>query len=271
MPRAPQSREASTAIASAAAIPVVNAAAPPSDALASVSASAPASVPASIPQSERAYLQLVALLNTPEYGRDVRLPGEEAMAQQFSVSRPVLRQALARLRSEGRIYTKKGSGNFVAEIRAVIPSITYGTLASIPDVRSFLEFRCSLEGESAALAAEIRDRTLIAAIHMTRKRLEMAFASGGDGIEHDIAFHMSIAQATGNRFFAHTLASLADPMRFSVRLVRELSDRPLDLRRREVVKEHGAVADAIAAGRPDAARAAMVEHLQGGIARLFGR
>jgi len=45
----------------------------------------------------------------------------------------------------------------------------------------------------------------------------------------------------------------------------------LDLRRREVVKEHGAVADAIAAGRPDAARAAMVEHLQGGIARLFGR
>jgi len=226
---------------------------------------------ASPSQSERAYQELLALLNTPEYGRDVRLPGEETMAQQFAVSRPVLRQALARLRSEGRIYTKKGSGNFVAEIRAAIPSMSYGTLASIPDVRSFLEFRCSLEGESAALAAEIRDRTLIASIQMTRKRLEMAFASGGDGIEHDIAFHLSIAQATGNRFFAHTLASLADPMRFSVRLVRELSDRPLDLRRREVIKEHGAVADAIAGGRPNAARAAMVEHLQGGIARLFGR
>jgi GntR family transcriptional repressor for pyruvate dehydrogenase complex len=222
-------------------------------------------------QSERAYQALVALMDTPEYGRDVRLPGEEAMSQQFGVSRPVLRQALARLRSEGRIYTKKGAGNFVSEIRAQIPSISYGTLASIPDVRSFLEFRCSLEGESAALAAEIRDRTLIASIQMTRKRLELAFAAGGDGIEHDIAFHLSIAQATGNRFFAHTLASLADPMRFSVRLVRDLSDRPLDLRRREVIKEHGAVADAIAKGRPDAARTAMVAHLQGGIARLFGR
>jgi GntR family transcriptional repressor for pyruvate dehydrogenase complex len=210
-------------------------------------------------------------MDTPEYGRDVRLPGEETMAQQFGVSRPVLRQALARLRSEGRIYTKKGSGNFVSEIRAEIPSISYGTLASIPDVRSFLEFRRSLEGECAALAAHMRDRTLIASIQMTRKRLEMAFAAGSDGIEHDIAFHLSIAQATGNRFFTHTLASLADPMRFSVRLVRELSDRPLELRRRDVIKEHAAVADAIAKGRPDAARAAMVEHLQGGIARLFGR
>ena len=230
-----------------------------------------APLPTPMSQGERAYEELVALLNTPEYGRDTRLPGEDAMAQRFGVSRPVLRQALARLRSENRIYTKKGSGNFVAEIRAEIPSITYGTLASIPDVRSFLEFRCSLEGESAALAAERHDRALIAKIQLARKRLEQAFTTSADGIEQDIAFHLSIAQATGNRFFTHTLASLADPMRFSVRLVRDLSDRPLDLRRREVIREHGAVADAIAAGKPELARSAMMEHLRGGIARLFGR
>jgi GntR family transcriptional repressor for pyruvate dehydrogenase complex len=221
--------------------------------------------------SDQVYDQLLALLSTPEYGRDARLPSEEAMSQRFGVSRPVLRQALSRLRSEGLIYARKGSGNFVGDPGPPVEAILFGTLSSIPDVRSFLEFRCSLEGESAARAAQRRDRADLARIHECQLQLEEVIAAGGSGIEEDIAFHATIAQASGNRFFALTIAALAEQTRFSIRLVRELSNRDAPSRFEEVKREHAAIVEAIASGNPEAARQAMTAHLQGGIARLFGQ
>lgn len=237
------------------------------------SPAAPAT-PAPRSLSDQAYDQLLALLSTPEFGRDTRLPSEDAMAQRFQVSRPVLRQALARLRSEGRIYARKGSGNFVGDPGPPVEAILFGALSSIPDVRSFLEFRCLLEGESAARAAQRRDTADLAQIRRCRLQLEAAIAAGGSGIEEDIAFHAAIAQASGNRFFALTIAALADQTRFSIRLVRELSPpgaATTPARLEAVQREHAAIDAAIASGNPDAARQAMTAHLQGGIARLFGR
>ena len=53
-------------------------------------------------------------------------------------------------------------------------------------------------------------------------------------------------------------------------LVRKLSDRPSEQRFAEVCSEHAAIESAIASRGAEAARAAMVAHLHGGIARLFG-
>lgn len=122
----------------------------------------------------------------------------EAMAQRFKVSRPVLRQALSRLRSEGRVYARKGSGNFVGDPGPPIEAILFGSLSTIPDVRSFLDFRCSLEGESAARAAQRCDTDDIARIQQCRLQLEQVIAAGESGIAEDIAFHATIAQASGN-------------------------------------------------------------------------
>lgn len=229
------------------------------------------------PRAERllgdvVYEELAALLRSKELPPGSRLPSENALAQRFRVSRPVLRQALARLRAEGRIATRKGAGNYVADTAAAAaPQVTFGPLTSIPDVRSFLEFRCSLEGEMAARAATQHDRESLAEIGRRRRRLESAMAGGGDGIEEDIAFHAAIAQASGNRFFSMTMEALAEQTRFSIGLIRQLSDRPLDQRMQDVYGEHRAIEQAIASGDPAAAREAMTAHLVGGIARLFGK
>ncbi|MDB5851364.1 MAG: hypothetical protein JWP29_5116 [Rhodoferax sp.] len=220
--------------------------------------------------SDQAYDQVLALLSLPEFPRDTRLPSENAMAETFGVSRPVLRQALSRLRSEGRIYARKGSGNYVGDPGLPVEAILFGALSSIPDVRSFLEFRCLLEGESAARAAQRRDKTDIALIQQRRLQFEEAVDAGGSGIEEDIAFHAAIAQASGNRFFALTITALAEQTRFSIRLVRELSNKHAPSRFAEVKKEHAAIGKAIASGNAEAARLAMTAHLQGGIGRLFG-
>ena len=221
-------------------------------------------------RSDYAYAQLIALLDESDKTPHTRLPGEETLSLQFGVSRPVLRQALMRLHTEGRIYSKKGAGHFVSEIGARGPVIALGTLASLADVRSFLDFRSSLEGESARLAATVRSRAALARIQQCRRKMEAAFAAGEPGVQQDIAFHIAIAQATGNRFFAHTITALSAPMQFSIRLIRDLSDEPLAERRIAVIREHAAVADAIADRAPEAARDAMVTHLREGIIRLFG-
>lgn len=84
--------------------------------------------------------ELVGLLGTPGYEARARLPGETVLSQRLGVSRPVLRQALARLRDEGRIHTRKGSGNFVAEVMPQGERLSFGTLSNIPDIRAFWNF-----------------------------------------------------------------------------------------------------------------------------------
>jgi len=218
------------------------------------------------PRSERAYRQLLEVLRgSPQ---DSRLPGELEMAQRLGVSRPVLRQALERLRAEGRIYSRKGSGSFVGAPPQAVP---FGPLTSIADVRSFLEFRCNLESEMAALAAMHHDRAELAAIRTARKALERAVAEGHPGIEHDIAFHAAIAQASGNRFYVMTMSALAEQTRYSIGLIRELSGPRPPARTLQVHAEHAAIEKAIAARDGEAAAAAMKAHLRAGILRLFGQ
>ena len=44
-----------------------------------------------------------------------RLPTEHALATTFGVSRNVVREAIAKLRSEGRVWSHQGRGAFVAD------------------------------------------------------------------------------------------------------------------------------------------------------------
>ena len=52
-----------------------------------------------------------------DYAEDERLPGENALADQFDVSRPVIRAALKRLREEGLVTSRQGSGSYVSNVR----------------------------------------------------------------------------------------------------------------------------------------------------------
>jgi len=220
--------------------------------------------------SDDVYDRLCELLGTGAHAPGTRLPSEDALAQRFAVSRPVLRQALSRMRADGHIVSRKGSGSFVRVPASPAPVISFGPLNNIPDVRSFLEYRCSVEGEMAACAASRRAADEFADILRWESAIQGAAAAGRPAIEEDIGFHGAIARASGNRFFVLTLAALAEQIRFGIRLIRELSDRPVADRFSEVAREHAAISAAIGSGDTDEARIAMTSHLRGGIRRLFG-
>lgn len=215
--------------------------------------------------SDDVYERLRDLLGSGGFPRDSRLPAEVELARRFTVSRPVLRQALARLRAEGHVISRKGSGSYVLEAPRPA-SLSFGPLHSIPDMRAFLEFRCSLESEVAAHAARRADPGGVAEIRQALARLEEDVAV----LEADVAFHHTIARATGNRFFLTTLEAFREQMLAGIRLTRELAGRTDGERRPDITREHARIVQAIAAADEQAARHAMAEHLHGGIRRLFG-
>ncbi len=183
-------------------------------------------------RGDQVYEGLLTMLDQDAPERGTRLPGELELARRFDVSRPVLRQALARLRAEGRIYSRKGSGHYVGErSQPVSASPSFGPLTSLPDINALLEFRLAIECECAARAAIQRASVHRQEIRSRRRQFERAIAAGAPAIDEDIAFHLAIAQATDNRFFAMTLAAISDHVRFGVRLVRSLSARPSGWRR----------------------------------------
>ncbi|MFC4166306.1 FadR/GntR family transcriptional regulator [Teichococcus aestuarii] len=221
--------------------------------------------------SDTVYARLTELLGTEAFPEGARLPGENELARRFAVSRPVLRQALARLRAEGRLESRKGSGTYVRQVALpALPPIGFGPLGNIPDVRAFLEFRCGVESAMAAEAARRDDAAALRHLARARDALAAETHAGRPSIEADIAFHQAVAEASGNRFFVAVMAALAEQTRFSIRLTRELSDTPDAERFATIRREHGRIAEAILAGDAEAAGAAMAEHLRGGILRLFG-
>ena len=92
-----------------------------------------------------------------------RLPGENDLARQFEVSRPVIRAALKRLRAEGLVISRQGSGSYVAapgEPRI----LTFQPVETIADLQRCYEFRLTIEPAAAALAAVRRSEAQLVAI-----------------------------------------------------------------------------------------------------------
>ena len=217
--------------------------------------------------SNQVHRQLLAAIRVGEYAGQNRLPSETEMAAHFKVSRPVLRQALERLRTAGIVAARRGSGNYVVDFGEA--SFSYDPLRSIPDIQKCLEFRCAVEGQAAATAARRRSPAQLDGIEETMRAFQTAISGGQAAVETDFAFHLAIARATNNPYFARTLTALRAHITFGINLIHTLSTRPSAARLREVLREHDRIVDAIRRSNPDAAQRRMTEHLQAGIDRLF--
>jgi GntR family transcriptional regulator, transcriptional repressor for pyruvate dehydrogenase complex len=199
-----------------------------------------------------------------------KLPTESEIMQAYGVSRTVVREALSRLQAAGLVATRHGIGTFVLEPR---PSQGFGIdpsdVATAVDVMAVLELRISLETESAGLAAQRRSDLQLAEMRAALDAFEANVGGPGDAVSPDFRFHLAIANATGNRYFADIMSHLGSTLiprtRInSSRVARE--DLPQYLRR--VNREHEEIYQAIARCDPESARAAMRIHLTNSRERL---
>ena len=187
-----------------------------------------------------------------------RLPSEQAMALHFGVSRSVVREAIALLKDDGILSTRKGSGAFVLQADGAREDEQ--TQQSVQSLLNLIEVRRGLEAETAALAALRRTPGQLADIEHALRGIEAAVAAGVSGVEEDVRFHLSIAEATGNPYWVKFVEMFAHPMRSAVKVTRANEARRTDFSF-QVRLEHEKIVSAIAAGDPELARAAATEHM----------
>ena len=214
------------------------------------------------------YEAVLERIASGDYPQGGRLPSEVELAASFGASRPVVRVALARLRADGLIASRQGSGSYV--LRRPDSSVSrFVSLGSITDIQRCYEFREEVESAAAAFAAQRRDEADLARIDAAFAEMDRCNAEGRLGVEPDGAFHRAIAQASRNPFFVETLAHLARQVAFGMNLSRNLSLlKPAD-RLARVQAEHRAIVAAIRAGDTEAAREAMRVHVASARARMF--
>jgi DNA-binding FadR family transcriptional regulator len=199
--------------------------------------------------------QLAAMIARGDLPPGSRLPGERDLATRLNVSRPSLREALIALELEGLVEVRGGSGVYV---RAPAPKPP-GAAADAPGPFDVLEARAVVEPECAALAAR-RDAAARSAVAEAFARFAASRAAGLSDDEADRAFHLAIAEASGNAALARLVALLWRDQ--GAPLASRLTDLSVSpARRRDNLAEHAAIAEAIAAGDSTAARAAMRRHL----------
>jgi GntR family transcriptional repressor for pyruvate dehydrogenase complex len=205
-----------------------------------------------------------------------RLPTEQELMAALGVSRTVVREAVAALRADGLITTRQGSGAYVAADVSRVPfRIDPERLSSIEDVLEVMELRLAIEVEAAALAAQRIGPQSLTSIERVLAAIEAAVARGEAAINEDFAFHLAVAEASGNPRFAELLEFLGRHVipRQSIRV----AVSPQDEQRRYLARiqnEHRRIHDALRKGDPAEARRAMREHLTRSLKRyrrLVGR
>lgn len=218
--------------------------------------------------SDRVYADIVERILRGDYGEGQRLPSETQLAEMNRVSRPVVREALSRLRDDGVVRSQRGAGSFVKR-RPDRAMLDFAPLESLADMQRCFEFRAALEGESARLAAQNATPGAVRDIERALYRLEECVQLGELGVDADFGFHLAIARATNNRFFTDTLLSLKAQINFGQNLARSLGLRRPGHHLPEVQVEHALVFEAIRDGDPDQACQRMRQHISNSRRRVF--
>jgi GntR family transcriptional repressor for pyruvate dehydrogenase complex len=193
-----------------------------------------------------------------------RLPSERDMSEKFGVSRPSLRDAVADLSDRGLLVSRPGAGIFVAEVLGSAFSAPLIQLFASHEeaVFDYLDFRRDMEGLAAARAAQRGSDTDLMVIGAILERMEAAHLKRDptEEAELDVDFHMAIIEASHNVVMLHMMRSMYDLLREGVFYNRQTMFRTRATRDL-LLDQHRTIFQALASRQPEAAQAAIVDHL----------
>jgi GntR family transcriptional repressor for pyruvate dehydrogenase complex len=227
-------------------------------------------VNASTSLADRVAVVLTEEIRSGRWPVGSKLPTEVQLVEQLGVSRTVVREAISRLRNAGLVEPRQGSGVFILN-RATAPLDLAVDEDQTPEnkvkVLQIVEVRRAVEAEAAGLAAERATPADIRAMRDALVALDLAVAEGGDGVEEDLAFHRTIADASDNPVLAATVRYLGEVLRTGIRVTRANEARRADFIQ-QVRDEHARIVHAIESGDRDAASGAARAHMREAARRL---
>jgi DNA-binding FadR family transcriptional regulator len=202
------------------------------------------------------------------------LPPEAKLMHRFGVSRTVLREVMKTLSAKGLVLLKtrvgarvlnSSSWNFFdAEL------LSWRVEIGLDDDfrRSLLEIRLAVEPAASALAARRSTAVQVAQLRDCVRRMAESPGNREKFAEADLEFHQLIGVASGN-VMMRSLAAVIEAALFASFSQNSPVEDPRDLK--STAASHGAVVDAIVAGKPERARSAMTAVINLGQARIAAK
>ena len=200
--------------------------------------------------------QFEQLIESGEWPLGSKIPPEPELVAALGVGRNSVREAVRALEHAGLLEPRRGDGTYVRATNGLRAAILRRARRSA--ALDVLAVRTSLERDAAAAAALRRtDADLVAIQDAAAAR--RASCHGGDRtafVTADLAFHLAVIAATGNPVLIDLYTGLTEALQ---RTVAEIDELDHD---RAAFPGHDELAAAIAAGDPEAARAAADTYLE---------
>lgn len=195
---------------------------------------------------------------TGTYDADNTFPIEAELCTQFNASRSVLREAVKMLTAKGLLSARPRQGTSIEPEQhwnLLDPDVLRWLLErkfSLGLLAEFTEVRLAIEPMAARLAAQHATAASVAKMHRAIERMKAAERGDDDPLASDIAFHVGVLHASGNRFYMQFEELIDTALRISIRLTNQFKGVSIGN-----VGHHRKVLDAIEAGEDDKAYAAM--------------
>ena len=134
------------------------------------------------------------------FAEEAKLPSEQTLAERFSVSRNVIREALKLLKERGLIEYRNGTGSYITKPEAANLSDVISRMVVLDniDYKAIYDVRIILETAACRKAARCVTEEQLAEMDDLLERLKDRSISILERRETDFEFHVAIARATGN-------------------------------------------------------------------------
>lgn len=206
-------------------------------------------------------------ITSGEYAIGDRIPIEAQLCETYNVSRTVVREAIAHLRSEGLLESRQGVGVFVSGQGALTLKISPEKAGELAEILEILELRLGVEIEAAGLAARRRDDSDLGKIMAALAACADLDVFAQNPRPLDFAFHMAIAEASANSYMPKFMAFIGPVIIPQSQLIHASVPKITRDYLAKMLEEHHRIADAIAARDVAGARDAMRIHLDGSLER----
>lgn len=186
-----------------------------------------------------------------------KLPNENDLSEEMSISRTTLREAIRILATAGVLEIRRGKGTFVREdlqgegLEELLPL----TSARV-NIRDLYEMRLIFEPEAAYYATLRASDTELKRIVRLRQQIEEKIEKKEDRTEEEQAFHKSIAKATHNDFMKRLMPVIYEGINKGVELSRESG-----MVVKDTLNDHRMLVEFMEARNPEGARDAMRIHI----------
>ncbi|MHB1133192.1 MAG: FadR/GntR family transcriptional regulator [Chloroflexota bacterium] len=190
-----------------------------------------------------------------------RLPSERQLAEEFGVSRTVVREAVQALVAKNLLEVRTGSGTVICNptAQSVARSMSLFLQTGVPEInfQKVVETRRILEVAIAGLAAERHTEQDLAELEEAHRSHERVVEDLELHSPADLEFHVVLARSTHNELFTVLLDSISDVLLSTFRLAAPEQGQPA-----RSLWHHNNVLERVRAGDAAGARRAMEEHLR---------